>query len=123
MGILQKKCRTTAKKALAYRVKSGQDTDTAFLAIWLGVVLNLPIQQMIMTTKWALRSLGKFISCDMLQSKSTPWHLHGGSEKKGSFGKGVVWKRGLFIKVHFLEILENLEILEILETPQTVENK
>ena len=29
-------------------------------------------------------------------------------------------KRGLFRKVHFLEILENLEILE---TPQSVENK
>ena len=32
-------------------------------------------------------------------------------------------KRGLFRKVHFLEILENLEILEILENSQTVENK
>ena len=37
--------------------------------------------------------------------------------------KGVFWKRGLFRKVHFLEILENLEILEILENPQTLENK
>ena len=37
--------------------------------------------------------------------------------------KGVFWKRGLFRKVHFLEILENLEILEILENPQTVETK
>ena len=37
--------------------------------------------------------------------------------------KGVFWKRGLFRKVHFLEILENLEILEILENTQTVENK
>ena len=37
--------------------------------------------------------------------------------------KGVFWKRGLFRKVHFLEILENLEILEILEIPQTVESK
>ena len=37
--------------------------------------------------------------------------------------KGVFWKRGLFRKVHFLEILENLEILEFLENPQTVENK
>ena len=37
--------------------------------------------------------------------------------------KGVFWKRGLFRKVHFLEILENLEILEILENPQTVEIK
>ena len=40
------------------------------------------------------------------------------------FGKGVFWKRGLFRKVHFLEILESLEILEILENPpQTVENE
>ena len=29
------------------------------------------------------------------------------------FGKGVFWKRGLFRKAHFLEILENLEILDI----------
>ena len=43
--------------------------------------------------------------------------LSSGSEK------GVFWKRGLFRKVHFLEILENLEILEFLESPQTVENK
>ena len=39
------------------------------------------------------------------------------------FGKRVFWKRDLFRKVHFLEILENLEILEILENPYTVENK
>ena len=32
--------------------------------------------------------------------------------------KGVFWKRGLFRRVHFLEILENLEILEILENPR-----
>ena len=37
--------------------------------------------------------------------------------------KGVFWKRGLFRKVHSLEILENLEILEILKNPQTLENK
>ena len=37
--------------------------------------------------------------------------------------KGVFWKRGLFSKVHFLEILENLEILEFLENPQTVEKE
>ena len=37
--------------------------------------------------------------------------------------KGVFWKRGLFRKVHSLEILENLEILEILENPHAVENK
>ena len=32
-------------------------------------------------------------------------------------GKGVSWKRGLFRKVHFLEIVE------ILENPRTMENK
>ena len=32
--------------------------------------------------------------------------------EKGSSGKGVFWKRGLFRKVHFLEILQNLEILD-----------
>ena len=41
MGILQKKCRTTGKKALAYRGKGGQNTDTDFLALRLGVVLYL----------------------------------------------------------------------------------
>ena len=45
-----------------------------------------------------------------------------GSKNSGS-EKGVFWKRGLFRKVHFLEILENLEILELLENPQTVEDK
>ena len=39
------------------------------------------------------------------------------------FGKRVFWKRGLFRKIHFLELLESLETLEILENPQTVENK
>ena len=48
--------------------------------------------------------------------------LNSGSEQ------GVFWKRGLFrkvhfLEVHFLEVLENLKILEILENPQTVENK
>ena len=43
--------------------------------------------------------------------------------KESGSEKGVFWKRGLFRKVHFLEVLENLEILEILENPQTVENK
>ena len=41
MGILQKKCRTTGKKALAYRRKGGQNTGTAFPALRLGVVLYL----------------------------------------------------------------------------------
>ena len=40
--------------------------------------------------------------------------------KKHKIGFG---KRGLYRKVHFLEILENLEILEILENPQAVEYK
>ena len=41
MGILQKKCRTTGKKALAYRGKGGQNTGTAFPALRLGVVRYL----------------------------------------------------------------------------------
>ena len=41
MGILQKKCRTTGKKALAYRGKGGQNTGTSFPALRLGVVLYL----------------------------------------------------------------------------------
>ena len=41
MGIIQKKCRTTGKKALAYRGKGGQNTGTSFPALRLGVVLYL----------------------------------------------------------------------------------
>ena len=41
MGILQKKRHTTGKKALAYRAKGGQNTDIAFLALRLRVVLDL----------------------------------------------------------------------------------
>ena len=41
MGILQKKCRTTGKKALAYSGKGGQNTGTAFPALRLGAVLYL----------------------------------------------------------------------------------
>ena len=41
MGILQKKCRSTGKKAPAYRGKGGQNTDTDFPALRLGVVLDL----------------------------------------------------------------------------------
>ena len=41
VGILQKKCRTTGKKALAYRGKGGQNTGTAFPALRLGVVRYL----------------------------------------------------------------------------------
>ena len=43
MGNLQKKRRTTGKKSLAYRGKSGQNTGNDFLALGLGVVLYLPI--------------------------------------------------------------------------------
>ena len=42
MGNLQKKRRTTGKKPLAYRGKSGQNTGTVFPALRLGVVLYLP---------------------------------------------------------------------------------
>ena len=45
------------------------------------------------------------------------------ADRKSGSEKGVFWKRGLFRKGHFLEILESLEILENLESPQTVENK
>ena len=48
-------------------------------------------------------------------------HVHPSSARLYSgLEKGVFWKRGVFRKVHFLEILENLEILEILENPQTL---
>ena len=39
------------------------------------------------------------------------------------FGKRGLLERGLFRKIHFLEIIENLEILEILGNPQSVESK
>ena len=42
MENLQKKCRTTGKKSLAYRGKSGQNTGNDFLALGLRVVLYLP---------------------------------------------------------------------------------
>ena len=42
MKNLQKKCRTTGEKSLAYRGKSGQNTGNDFLALGLGVVLYLP---------------------------------------------------------------------------------
>ena len=44
MGILQKKCRTTGKKALAYRGNGGQNTGTGFTALSLEVVLYLLTQ-------------------------------------------------------------------------------
>ena len=54
----------------------------------------------------------------------TVFKLHARLQNEASGSeKGVFWKRGLFRKVHFLEILENLEILEGLENPQTLENK
>ena len=42
MGILQKKGLYYREKALAYRAKDGQNTDTACLALRLRVVLDLP---------------------------------------------------------------------------------
>ena len=38
------KRRSTGKKALAYRGKSGKNTGNALLALGLGVVLYLPIE-------------------------------------------------------------------------------
>ena len=50
--------------------------------------------------------------------------LHLVDEKQSiGFGKRVFWKRGLFRKVHLLEIPDTLEVLEILDNPQTVGNK
>ena len=46
MGILQKKRRTSGKKALAYRGKGDQNIDIASLALRLGVVLYLPINSL-----------------------------------------------------------------------------
>ena len=60
---------------------------------------------------------GEALACDGGQSFGPFKSNQSGSEK------GVSWKRGLFRKVHFLEILENLEILEIEENPQAVENE
>ena len=71
--------------------------------------------------------LSQFSRPKQCSRKSIPpvHQTHGGwADRVIEFGKkGVFWRRGLFRKVHFLEILENLEILEILENPQTVENK
>ena len=69
--------------------------------------------------QWPLKVLARFL---------VPRHLPRGNLKcdtpfKSGSEKGVFWKRGLFKKVHFLEILENLEILEFLENSQTVEKK
>ena len=49
----------------------------------------------------------------MAHSPGTPpfsGTLPGTSGPKSGSEKGVFWKRGLFRKVHSLEILENLEI-------------
>ena len=43
--------------------------------------------------------------------------------EKGSFGKGVFWKRGLFRKVHFPEMLEKFRGSRDFREPETVENK
>ena len=70
---------------------------------------------------WDLPAIG----CLRLQQENQPdCRTERNSLKfKSGSEKGVFWKRGLFRKVHFLEILENLETLEILENPQTLENK
>ena len=49
----------------------------------------------------------------LASSNSDFWTSTSGSQE------GVFWERGLFRKVHFVEILENLEILE---NAQTVAN-
>ena len=56
-------------------------------------------------------------------SRVIPWKSPSFPKISSGSDKGVFWKRGLFRKVHLLEILENLGILEILENPQTLENQ
>ena len=58
-------------------------------------------------------SFSEAIPCHAQTNSAPRLHLSGSE-------KGVFWKRGLFRKVHFLEILE---ILEFLENLQTVEKK
>ena len=65
-GILQKKCRTTGKKALAYRGNGGQNADTAFLALRLGVVLYL------LTLGRLKRFFGQCDFCDLGPSEFRP---------------------------------------------------
>ena len=59
------------------------------------------------------RAEAKLVPNPCTQKSPVKFHIYIRVRKKGSFGKGVFWKRGLFRKVHFLEILES---------PQTVEN-
>ena len=72
------------------------------------------------------RSIVSVLTAKNRWTQSDKWAYTPCLNRHGLFSgseKGVFWKRGLFRKVHFLEILENSEILEILEDPQTVENK
>ena len=93
MGMMHKESRTTGKGPRRTGEKVAQNTGIDFLALRLGVVLSPPNPGAPNTT---LIGFGK---------------------------RFFFWKRGLFRKVHFLEILENLASLEILENPQTVQNK
>ena len=71
------------------------------------------------STVWIGSEYGFFILLDESASES---HTEN-STRTAPYKKGVFWKRGLFRKKHFLEVLENLQILEILENLQSVENK
>ena len=77
-----------------------------------------------------MRDLGEFIaetqstplwgvpaSVDSTPKTSSTSEMEIGTLKKSGPEKGVFWKRGLFRKVHFLEMLE------IQENLQTAENK
>ena len=54
--------------------------------------------------------LRKKSQCQARRRLASSYLLESGSEK------GVSWKRGLFKKVHFLEILENLESCQTVES-------
>ena len=105
MGILQKKCRTTGKKALAYRGKGGQNTGTAFPALRLGVVRYLLRFSRANFPPIFSESLGltpPFVSPCFRFSKpcpSFPWFL---GERQGRPRK----EQGFFIPTEPLKSLE-----------------
>ena len=67
MGILQTKRHTTGKKALAYRGKGGQNTEIAFPALRLGVVLYILNE---------FRALSRYISWEKRISKLSANFFH-----------------------------------------------
>ena len=95
----------------------------ATLHVWGKIFSGWHLQlQLHATCAWPIAG-----SVEVFAYSATVWKFVGTNPfvvfRRSGSEKGVFWKRGLFRKVHFLEILENLEILEILENAQTVENK